>query len=341
MYDGKEDYYDRAIQYLRARTKSLFYLQEKYPVDALLLVHTELDRVSHYYWGSNEEPSEQILAFYREIDFCLGETLELTDSDTIVIVASDHGFGNCSKNLNIHFLLEQHGLLSTCFIQESKSDSVASDQLVGQDGAPGWFSTPPVFSRTVDWAKTRVYMPTPGSFGLNINMQNRERHGIVADADRDKIESKLRVLCDSFVDEDGNPYFSLQPRHEIYTGIKAEFAPDYLLYPNRWDIMPHTAMEPQLWASPSQEGIHRKDGILFSNIQLTSDYIDAVRIEDVTPTILDLLDFHIPLGLSGSSLKVNPSVPSEEAIDVGATGESLTNVEKIAIKKTLHDLGYL
>jgi phosphoadenosine phosphosulfate reductase len=55
--------------------------------DALMMVYTMLDKMSHFHWG---EPV--LLDWYRKIDDKVGELLSFTDEKDKIIVISDHGF---------------------------------------------------------------------------------------------------------------------------------------------------------------------------------------------------------------------------------------------------------
>jgi hypothetical protein len=50
MYRGEPDYIETALQNIEARVRSITQLLRNQPVDLVMLVLTEVDRVCHHYW---------------------------------------------------------------------------------------------------------------------------------------------------------------------------------------------------------------------------------------------------------------------------------------------------
>ncbi len=345
MYRGQRDYFDQAVEFTQGRTQSILYLMEHYPVDALFVVYTEVDRVSHYYWGDDIQQAEKIEQIYEETDRALGKLLDELPEETLVFVTSDHGFGHCSKNVNIHYFLEQNGFTNITFVPgEDEVELNSSDNFIGEEFS-SWHTSSRRYYRSINWDKTQAYMPTPGCFGINLNLCGRERQGIVNPGEHaSEITRQLQESFKQLVDDDNIPLFDLLPREEVYKGHRLEDAPDLILMPRKhWDIMPHTNLDQQLFSPPTQEAIHRMDGIMFAQGSgIPKSQLSGAKIEDITPTILSLLNLPVQEELTGRCLFDTPTPikyePARRLIKENNT--SLSNSEQDLLKKRLKDLGY-
>lgn len=339
MYRGQNDYINLAHEYIKSRTSTLLYLQSTRPVDALITVYTELDRISHHYWGDGKDPAPEVLDAYMAMDEALGRILQLADEDTVVVVVSDHGFGHCSANLNVHYLLESVGLMARYASPDGNGRH--PPDIVGSDLA-SWFDGDET-GRKVDWSRTQAYMPTPGCFGININRRGREEQGIVGEDEVPGVVTKIRAAFDGLRMPDGKSAFSIVPSNEVYRGTRADEAPDLILLPGDWSLMPHPGFGTDLLGPPTQQGIHRMDGIFLATGPGIRPGMDMdADIEDVTPFVLARLGLPIPSPLDGHWLLPPPTpIRREPAIAVGQRSSVLAAEEEKLLEQRLADLGYL
>ncbi|UXH76097.1 alkaline phosphatase family protein [Roseateles amylovorans] len=339
MYRGQRDYDEQAHKFTADRAATCRYLQEVHPVDAMFVVFTEVDRVSHHYWGEQDHPGPAVERCYEDMDRALGSLLEMTDEQTLVIVASDHGFGRCQADFQIHELLEQHGLMATRY---EPVDTPASGD--GQDDASlhAWFESQRRYKRTVDWSRTRFYMPSPGCFGLNANLKGRQQHGVLEPGELADAEAALRDALATVVDDQGRPWFTLERRAEVYRGRCLETGPDYLVVPRDFSVMVTPNLTGQLWSAPVQSGVHRPDGILFlAGPSVSPGAPLFARIEDIYPTILVHLGLPVPDDLDGHWL-LPPRQPVErEAVQQPDSGRRLSVDESAFMDLQLRAIGYL
>ncbi len=111
---------------------------------------------------------------YRQADEIVGTTLEkLGDrppraGGTRLVVMSDHGFASFRRAFHLNTWLEKNGYLAM------KGPHLEND--------PGFYAN-------VDWTKTRAY--GLGFAGLYINLQGRERDGIVAPGERQALMDEI------------------------------------------------------------------------------------------------------------------------------------------------------
>lgn len=342
MFRRQDGYLDLALEYTRGRVDSIRYLVEKYPVDALFVVFSEIDRVSHYYWGNTEDPASEVEQIYSETDKAIGQLKELVDDNGLMMVASDHGFGHCHKNFNIHYFLQQQGLLNFKLIAEN-DHTVKENSSSDYSEEASWHYSAQSYRLGIDWPKTVVYMPTPGCFGLNLNKKGREDLGIVNSDEIKNIENQLKTLFKEFKNPEGIPYFSLRPKEEVYQGNNVNLAPDYLLIPYDWSIMPFPSFEQRLWSEPSQTAIHRMDGIVFAQgHSVPAKHVLKANIEDITPTILAELNLPIQEGVMGKSLFTsNIQYEPKHFHHREDAPPLLSQEEQHKIEERLMELGYL
>jgi predicted AlkP superfamily phosphohydrolase/phosphomutase len=337
MYRGQQDYCELAHKFTADRARTCLYLQATRPVDAMFVVFTEVDRVSHYYWGEHDEPAPAVEACYQDMDRALGLLLELTDENTLLVVSSDHGFGACTADFNVHELLAQHGLLTTEYAATTQDAKASHDDAT----LTSWFDAPTLYKRTIDWDRTQFYMPTPGCFGLNANLKGRETRGALDPVDLPAAEVALRAAVASVLDENGQPWFTLQRGSDVYQGQRQGDAPDYLLMPRDFSIMPTPALTGMLWSPPSQQGVHRPEGILY----LAGPGCEAggalhARIEDVYPTILSHLGLPIPERLDGHWLIQPRAEHAPEPVRQHRGGKRLNVEESAFMDDQLQKIGY-
>lgn len=260
MFRGDMGYLDQAERNVEARIRSVRHLMTTRPTDVVMVVLTEADRVGHHYWHYEdaEHPRHEdapadsgweraLTRVYRALDTAVGELLALVDEDTVVTLVSDHGLGRGRYAFSVHQVLEEAGLLAT------------ETGAVPADGTASWFADG---GRRVDFSRTAVYMPVPGSYGLNLNLKARQIRGTVAPRDRDRVTAEVTDLLGGLKGPTGDPVFrAVLPRQEAYPGGNGERAPDLLLVPADESVLPVTSLTGELWTPSPQTGLHRYEGI--------------------------------------------------------------------------------
>jgi predicted AlkP superfamily phosphohydrolase/phosphomutase len=172
--------------------------------------------------------------------------LELVDEDTSVVVISDHGLGSGHYGLAVHTLLEEAGLLATAAAQEP------------EEGAASWFAD---HGRCVDFRRTKVYMPVPGSYGFNVNLRGRQVRGAVAPRDRARVLDSVVELLAGLTTPDGARVFRAIPREDAYAGPRSGRAPDLVAIPEDETVLPVTDLVGAVWRPSVQTGLHRYRGM--------------------------------------------------------------------------------
>jgi predicted AlkP superfamily phosphohydrolase/phosphomutase len=133
-----------------------------------------IDQDSHMLWGKYDE---QLLETYKMVDRTIGWVREKA-GDATLIVMSDHGFSTFDRAVHLNRWLMQEGFLTL-----DDPRNVGDEELFPH----------------VDWSKTQAY--SVGLNGVYLNLQGREREGIVApgaeaQAVLERIAAKLREARD-------------------------------------------------------------------------------------------------------------------------------------------------
>src|SRR5262249_32276241 len=170
---------EQAYSNHEAREHMFFDALEKTTQGFCTCVFDTTDRVQHMFWryleddhpAAKDTPRDQrppiIQELYERIDKLVGRVMEHLDDNSLLLVISDHGFQSFSRCVNLNAWLHQNGYLG---LKEGKTESA------------DWFED-------VDWSRTRAY--TMGLNGLYLNIQGREREGIVTQAEVESLKEEL------------------------------------------------------------------------------------------------------------------------------------------------------
>jgi predicted AlkP superfamily phosphohydrolase/phosphomutase len=354
MYRGDLNYIHEALDNVRARSRSLEYLLAHHPVDGVMIVFTEIDRICHHYWHFSDPAHPQFIAdaseayrlairnIYQAVDDALGEALRLIPEDSSIVVVSDHGFGPGGETFSVHKYLEDAGLLTTRPVGSRGSSHDA-------DEAAGWFKDS---GKEVDWERTMVYMPVPGGFGLNLNLEGRQKHGIVAERDRlsllrETAELLRRVKSPST----GRSAFArVMVRDDAYPGPLSSKAPDLLLIPEDESLMVVPSLSGELWGLSPQTGLHRYEGMwIHASPNIRPGRLGHnINIIDVAPTLLSDINVGIPQFMRGrpqseAFSNVSPSArPSSSLLPARQIDDETASAEEDELTfKRLREMGYL
>jgi predicted AlkP superfamily phosphohydrolase/phosphomutase len=323
----------------------------KKPWDFFAVLFTATDIVQHCFWGHMDplhplhNPAERdeyggvIKEIYVHIDRVLGQIQKNLDSNTTLVVMSDHGAGPLRSVVNLNKWLEQEGFLrfrsgsgdnvlslksaymrgvqwALSFLKKNLSQELRSrlkkivpglrDRLEGV-----------LMSSLFDWQNTHAY--SFGSYGnIYINLKNREPEGIVDErayeALRSDICRRLMTLKDPVTGE--KVVKRVYRREELFTGPFLSKAPDLIAH---WsDAGYHSVQrfgkkEDSIFSNDLRvhltdlafSGCHRLNGIFAVKGEgvESGKEIKGARIIDLAPTILYLLGLPAESGMDGRVLE--------------------------------------
>jgi predicted AlkP superfamily phosphohydrolase/phosphomutase len=227
---------------------------------------------------------------YEQMDQVLGEILPTLDSNSTLLVLSDHGFAPYYRSFNLNTWLLDNGYIK--LLANANSDS----------GEP---------FANVDWSRTRAY--GLGLNGLYLNLHGRERNGIVEPgSDADTLMRKIRYQLLAIRDpRAGLPVITrVDLAREVYQGPYATAGPDLIVGYNRayragWKTILGAFPPEELEDNTSAwSGDHCMDGWLVPGVLLSNRKIaaQAPALTDIAPTILAEFGIAKTKGMIGQSV---------------------------------------
>jgi predicted AlkP superfamily phosphohydrolase/phosphomutase len=288
------------------REKMFFDALDKVKRGLVVCVFDGTDRIQHMFWRYIDEshpahagqapPETQrrsaIEELYLRMDRLVGETMErCADSNTVLMVISDHGFKSFRHGVDLNYWLEQNGYLAL------KEGTDRKEKYLG----------------AVDWTKTRAF--AIGLAGIYLNVKGRESQGIVepgeqADQLRAEIAERLGGLTDP---ETGRVAINhAYQAARVYRGPYKGEAPDLIIGYNEGYRVSWEAAIGQLTDrlfhdnTKAWSGDHCIDpplvpGVLFCNRPVETE---NPRLIDIGPTALDLFGVDVPAHMDGKPLTV-------------------------------------
>lgn len=266
------------------------YALERFDRGLLFYYFGNIDQVSHMMWRSldPEHPAydpevdgryaDVIPSLYEEMDRLVGYTLDRIDAEggpeTTLVVMSDHGFGSWRRAMNLNSWLREHGYLAV------QDPDLARD--------PGLYAN-------VDWSRTQAY--GLGLNGLYLNLQGREKDGIVPPEEREELMRRIaRDLLATVDPETGRPAVTkvyLREEAYAYRG-EMEIGPDiqvgYARYYRGANQSALGELTPEVFFDNTEpwSGDHGNDhelvpGVLFTNRALSKP---ATDLEELAAAIL-------------------------------------------------------
>jgi predicted AlkP superfamily phosphohydrolase/phosphomutase len=397
--DVMSPWYDDMGAFLRdvhrmtvARGRAAVHLYREHRPDLFVLVLVAVDRVSHALFGQMAHPanhgrdgragwkySGEVLRAYQAVDRVLGELLALADENTVVVVMSDHGFGDLARDVSLNQFFLERGLMA--FSPDKVRPRLP---VVGVPvGAAGRTAAEAVVERIrqavpplrwaadrqirrgaiplalrrweyIDWSRTVAY--SHGFFGnVYLNVKGREPEGCVDPADytrvRDEVARTLAALTDP--DDGGRIVDHLFRREELYSGPYLDQAPDLVVVMRGYSYITRGGSELTATAvvgppKVGHSGNHRLDGMLVlwgAGIRQGAK-VSGAHIVDVAPTILHLLGIPVPQELDGRVLAEALERP-EHLVSLARRllvpledRRRLTAAEERLVRRRLRNLGY-
>jgi predicted AlkP superfamily phosphohydrolase/phosphomutase len=295
-----EAFLEQARIVLHERLKLFEHELSRFRQGLLFFYFGSSDQLAHMFWHAmdkkhpahnpNTKYLHAIKDVYREMDACLGRALEEIDSETTLIVMSDHGFAPFYRSFNLNTWLKKEGYLS--LIDES---------IQGKKE----------FFQNVDWSKTQAY--GLGLNGFYLNLAGREINGIVRPGPQkekliNEIIRKLLKVKDPKTND--QVIYRVYRPEDIYSGPYIKDAPDLLIgynwgYRASWETtigkLPKEifADNTNKWSGDHCIAAELVPGIILSNKKIK---ITEPSLHDLAPTIL------AEFGIDKESMMVGESI---------------------------------
>ncbi len=287
-----------------------------------------LDRVHHGFWNYWDKKHVQYVAgnpyesvipdYYLWLDEQIGKVLELLDSETIVLLVSDHGAQRLDGGFAVNEWLVNEGLL---VLDEFPAEITPFNKL------------------KVNWAKTKVWSEGGYYARVFFNVQGREPQGVIPASGYEAFQNEMKAKFEALKDDKGQPMNSLvfKPK-EIYRNVR-NVAPDLIvhfggLFWRSIGTVGYGRVHVQENDTGPDACNHAQFGMFLlaaPNCPLRGEYQGA-KLLDVAPTLLDLAGYEIPSSMQGRSL-----VAGMEKKSPGGTSGS----DEEIIRDRLSGLGYI
>jgi predicted AlkP superfamily phosphohydrolase/phosphomutase len=361
------------------------YLLERHPVDFFAIVFTVLDRAQHNFWADMDpdHPLHQelgkraipnaLLRVHQHLDSGIGRLLEKIDSQTTVIIMSDHGFRSEYRRLVVNKWLADLGLLKLKSQGQTANWSSRLRVLVKKMGLRkptyrilrsliGTWRPESLYYRNVDWSNTKIsYGPGQGFY---VNMKGRDYEGVVTASEYEPLRDYVIQALKEVRDPDTNLPIIGQVfrREELYNGKGFDWAPDLMptkaeyISKNgrRWGYgLSKSLGNPQLFADQDRiSGNHSPEGIFIARgPNIHSGRVDGLHIADIAPTSMYTMGLTVPSTMEGQVrtelfdpdyIDNSPVHYGEVDLDVeGKSGQVLPRDNEALVERRLKDLGYL
>ncbi len=254
------------------------------------------DRIQHMFWRylepnhpanrvkpqiASKNPVEEL---YLEVDRIVGRILESIDDQTALIIVSDHGFASFRRGVNLNTWLWREGYLAL------KENVTTGD----------WFEG-------VDWSRTKAY--AFGLGGIYINLKGREGQGIVDPKERDNLVMEIKDLLTGLRDEQTGciAIKAVYDSHDVYTGPYLDEAPDLIVgyaegYRASWEGVTGRVTDSvftdnvRAWSGDHCVDPSCVPAVLITNRRIISE---NPRIQDIAPSVLNLLGVDVPRYMDG------------------------------------------
>jgi predicted AlkP superfamily phosphohydrolase/phosphomutase len=297
--DNKTWLKDQVYDMTRKHFRVVRHLMTSVDWDYFQFVEIGLDRMHHGFWKYHDpahrhhEPGSPfataITDYYAYLDDEIGQTLELLDEDTIVLVVSDHGAQRLDGGFCVNEWLVREGLLT---LKERPSQPT------------------PFSPKLVDWSRTRAWSEGGYYARVFFNVQGREPEGVIPADGYEDFLAEMRARLEALPDDLGNPMGTLvfRPR-DVYREVR-NIAPDLIahfggLYWRSIGGVGYPALHIQENDTGPDDCNHAQFGTFLLAAPGTATprgEIEGMRLLDIAPTLLDLAGIRAPAAMQGRSL---------------------------------------
>ncbi len=370
---GLNKFIDELIDTEQRRIKVAKHLMQNSDCDIEMVHIQSTDVIQHYLFHildknhplHDSRGIERVYEFYSEIDKALGELTGLFP-DSLKILMSDHGFKSVNKMVNLNAILSKKGFLQ---VKENKkflsNVTKMASKLVKYDrlNIIRWVlgkQRRKIFEHVkdllIDYTKTTAFSINGWVYGnIYINLEGREKHGIVKKEDYNKVRDIIIKELEKITDPaTGEKIFTILKKEDIFNNTKHMHASDITVLPKGpyefTGSMYFREKEFILNNKIRREhtGSHDRDGIvIFTDSKVKKTTITA-HIVDILPTILWYAGLPVPEYIDG---KVLTEVFEDEFVRENpvqfiqasekSTSSSISESDSQEIKDRLKSLGYL
>lgn len=324
--DDKAWLRDQIFDMSRKQFRVVRHLMESEPWDYFQFVDIGLDRVHHGFWKHHDpthvdhdpaSPFKTVIRdYYQHLDHEIGETLEKLDSDTIVLLVSDHGARPLDGGFCVNeWLVEQGDLVLNSYPEKIT----------------------PFAELSVDWSRTKAWSEGGYYARVFLNIKDREPNGTIAKTDVLRYRDDLKARLEATTDPDGKALGTLVFKpEEVYKRVR-NVAPDLIAHFGglSWrsiGSVGHRTLHVRENDTGPDDCNHAQYGafVLASSNNPLRGSIEGARLIDIAPTLLELSGHDIPDSMIGRSLISGAAVEAHATLD-----------DNEIVRERLAGLGYI
>jgi predicted AlkP superfamily phosphohydrolase/phosphomutase len=313
LADGAKRFFEDLRKVTEEREKAVHYLMTKREWDLFQVNFVSMDRIQHYLWNhiweddTGSDTVRRIREHFTYLDALIGRIHSAIKDKAILVICSDHGFGDYKGNfypavwlkqkgyyverdneltpgLVVKRVLKSLGLSRRILRFLEKSQKTVAKKLI-------YVGTSQVY-----WRKTRAY--AYGTSGIRINLKGRDQYGIVEPGrEYEDLREEITKELMEVTDEAGHKVMkAVYPVEEIYGVPNLQEAPDLFFdfldehfYTTYDAITENTVFIDRGYAW--RQGDHRRDGVVaLAGLGIAPGRIITADIEDILPTIMFVED---------------------------------------------------
>ncbi len=290
---------EKIFEMSRKHWKVVRHLMTQKEWDYVHYVDIGLDRVHHGFWDCYDKQhihyrqgnayESVIPEYYAWLDQQIGETVDLLDKDTVLLVVSDHGAQRLDGGFAVNEWLIREGLLVL--------------------NEPMPLQVTPFAKLKVNWAKTKVWSEGGYYARVFFNVEDREPRGTIPAAQYESFRDEMKRRFEALEDDRGRPLNSLVYKpQEIYRQVR-NVAPDLIVHFGRlyWrsiGSVGHGRLHLEENDTGPDACNHAQFGMFIlraPNSPLRGE-LQGARLLDMAPTLMDLAGYKIPDQMQGRSL---------------------------------------
>ena len=299
--DNKSSILKDIFEMTEKRFKLATHLVSKEEWDFFMMVEIGVDRIHHAFWSYLDQAHRRYAAgnpfenaifdYYKFVDTKIGELLKFADTNTTVLVVSDHGAQCMEGSVCINEWLMQEGYLTLL------------------EPVP---KTPtPLAKLKIDWARTRAWGDGGYYSRIFLNVEGREPQGVVKPAEYEGLRSELIEKLEAIPDEKGKPLGTKVHKPEELYKIRRGVAPDLFAYFGNlaWRSAGTVGLG-SIYTFENDTGPddanHAQYGVFIARPASGKPgvgQVEGLQIQDIAPTILQLFDLPIPAEMEGKVIQ--------------------------------------
>jgi predicted AlkP superfamily phosphohydrolase/phosphomutase len=211
----------------------------------------------------------------------------------------------------------------------------------------------------IDWSRTRAYCPSAPGSGVWVNLRGREPQGIVEPgAEYERVVEEVRARLLAFREPvTGEPVVTaVHRREDAYHGPYAEGGPDLLVETARTvclvEGLGRRSLMPAGRGPEERTGNHARNGVLVLHGPevLAGAALPLATVEDVAPTVLNLLGLSVDADMDGrvltealhpEAVAARPIAVADVPYTVNGNGFRYSAEDEARIQHMLEGLGYV